>query len=208
MSREPGSSNALRGVELAGGVVLVAAMAWLSPSFAFRAPTNVDQMSDSLLHHVLSMANAVFHEAGHVILIPLGRFLSVLGGSLFQVLIPAVAAVALWRSRSLIGPPFAIWWAGQSTTEVARYVADARGGRLVLLGGRTGRDAPGSHDWRNLLEWTGLLEWDVTLGWVVHLVGVSAMALGLGWAGWLCWQALLGLLAGHWGEESARARRR
>jgi len=73
-------------------------------------------------------------------------------------------------------------------------MADARGGRLMLLGGATGRDAPGTHDWRNLLDWTGLLEWDVALGWATHLVGAAAMAVGLAWLAWLCWQGLLNAL--------------
>ena len=191
--RRPTSPPA--GAPLVGAACLLAAMVWLTPAFAFESPTSVDQISASFVHHVLSMANTVFHEAGHWILAPFGRFLSVLGGSLFQVAIPLVAAVALWRSSSLAGPPFAIWWAGQSTTSVARYIADARGGRLVLLGGGTGRDAPGTHDWRNLLEWTGLLEWDVTLGWAAHIVGTAAMGLGLAWLAWLCWQGLLARLA-------------
>jgi hypothetical protein len=57
-------------------------MVWMTPAFALRPPTNVDQASASFVHHVLSMANTVFHEAGHVILVPFGRFLSVLGDSL------------------------------------------------------------------------------------------------------------------------------
>jgi len=182
------------GGQLVGGTCLLAAIAWMTPAFALVPPTSVDQTSASLLHHILSMANTVFHEAGHVILIPLGRFMSVLGGSLFQVVVPLVVGVALWRSGSVVGPPFALWWAGQSMASVARYIADARGGRLMLLGGVTGRDAPGTHDWRNLLDWTGLLEWDVALGWAAHVVGAAAMMAGLVWLGWLCWQGLLSTL--------------
>ena len=174
-----------------GGVVMVVAMAWMTPAFALKPPTSVDQESASLLHHLLSMANLVFHEAGHVIFSFLGTFMTVLGGSLLEVLIPAVAGVALWQAGSTVGPPFALWWTGQAMTEVATYMADARGGRLMLLGGQTGYDAPEGHDWRNLLSWTGLLEWDVTLGWVVHLAGATLMFAGLGWLAWLCWQGLL-----------------
>lgn len=170
-------------------------MVWMTPAFAFVPPTSVDQTSASFMHHVLSMANTVFHEAGHWILAPFGRFLSVLGGSLFQVAIPVVVGVALWRSASLAGPPFAMWWAGQSTASVARYIADAQGGRLMLLGGVTGRDAPGTHDWRNLLQWTGLLQWDAALGWTVHILAAAAMGVGVVWLGWLCWQGLLTSLA-------------
>jgi len=195
MIAEPRPNSPLAGADLAGATCLLAIMVWMTPAAAFESPTSVEQISASFVHHVLSMANTVFHEAGHWILAPFGRFLSVLGGSLFQVAIPLVVGVALWRSASLAGPPFAMWWAGQSTTSVARYIADAQAGRLVLLGGRTGRDAPGTHDWRNLLEWTGLLQWDVALGWVAHIVGAVAMGLGLAWLAWLCWQGVLAWLA-------------
>jgi hypothetical protein len=40
----------------------------------------------------LHLVNLVFHEAGHVIFGVLGRFLGILGGSLNQVLTPAICA--------------------------------------------------------------------------------------------------------------------
>ncbi len=56
--------------------------------------------------------NLVFHEAGHLIFGFFGQFVGVLGGSLNQVLIPAICVVAFvrthWRCRS--------WPRGSSTT--------------------------------------------------------------------------------------------
>ena len=43
--------------------------------------------------------NLIFHEAGHVIFGFFGEFIAVLGGSLNQVLIPLIAAVAFLRTR-------------------------------------------------------------------------------------------------------------
>jgi hypothetical protein len=46
------------------------------------------EINRSFMHRV----DLVFHEAGHVIFVPLGCFMSVLGGSLAQVLMPLVVA--------------------------------------------------------------------------------------------------------------------
>ena len=81
------------------------------------------------------MANLVFHEAGHIILIPLGEFMSILGGSLFQVLIPLVFLVAFLLKRDAFAATVMMWWTGQSLIDLAPYIADARAQRLVLLGG-------------------------------------------------------------------------
>jgi hypothetical protein len=62
-------------------------------------------ISGSFMHSV----NLVFHEAGHVIFTPFGRFITILGGTLGQWLIPFIVLCAflLRRDRSLVaGPEF------------------------------------------------------------------------------------------------------
>ncbi|WP_176758751.1 zinc ribbon domain-containing protein [Thiohalorhabdus denitrificans] len=138
----------------------------------------------SFLHHV----NLTFHEAGHVLFRPFGRFLTVLGGSLFQVLVPLVVAAAFLVRRHPFGVSVGLWWAGQSLIDVAPYIHDARRMTLPLLGGGTGQDRPGSHDWNNLLRWTGLLEWDHAIAMAAHLLG-SALLLGtLLWGAFALWR--------------------
>ncbi len=57
-------------------------------------------ISDSFMHDV----NLVFHEAGHVIFMPFGRFITVLGGTLNQLLIPFVVLCAfLLKTRDTFG---------------------------------------------------------------------------------------------------------
>ena len=99
----------------------------------------------------MHLPNLVFHEAGHILFTPLGRFMIVLGGSLTQVLVPLVCAGAfLWQTRDPFGAAIAVWWAGESLTDVAPYINDARDLQLVLLGGKTGAEVEG-HDWEYLL---------------------------------------------------------
>ncbi|OWL97932.1 hypothetical protein CBQ26_06780 [Deinococcus indicus] len=83
---------------------------------------------------LLGGVNLVFHEAGHVLLIPAGETLTLLGGSAAQVAVPlACAAAFLWR-----GDRFA---AG-----VAAYIRDAPLRQLDLITGD-----PDTHDWWQLL---------------------------------------------------------
>ena len=108
--------------------------------------------------------------------------LRVLGGSLFQVLVPLVCgAVFLLRNREPFSAAVSLWWAGQSLMDLAPYIADARALRLPLLGGRTGAEVEG-HDWEYLLRATALLRHDVALGRLSFALGALAMIAALAWA--------------------------
>lgn len=132
----------------------------------------------SIMHSV----NLVFHEAGHVIFRLLGDFMTVLGGSLAQLLMPAiVAGHMLLQQRDPFGASIGLWWLGQSLLDLAPYINDARAGRLLLLGGGTGQDSPGRHDWHNILGRLGMLEADHALASVVYGAGAVVMIAAFVW---------------------------
>jgi hypothetical protein len=132
---------------------------------------------------VMHLPNLVFHEAGHILFLPLGRFMSVLGGSLTQVLVPLVCAgTFLLQTRDAFGAAIAIWWAGQSLTDVAPYINDARNLQLVLLGGKTGAEVEG-HDWEYLLNAMGASHHDHAIALVVQTIGTLTMIFALVWGG-------------------------
>ena len=136
------------------------------------------EINASFMHRV----NLVFHEAGHVLFIPFGRFMTVLGGSLGQLLMPAlVIGVFLWRQQDPFAAAVGLWWLAQSTMDLAPYIHDARAGEMILLGGVTGSDRPGYHDWTNLLGWTGLLEQDHAIAAAVDGAGTVLMVLAWLW---------------------------
>jgi len=145
------------------------------------------QTRTSVVDYILSMANLVFHEAGHIILIPLGSFMSTLGGSLFQVLIPSICLVAFLRQRNAFAGAVMLWWTGQNLIDLAPYINDARAQRLVLLGGVTGRDVPGYHDWNNLLTRLDMLAWDHALAGAADRLGSLLIIAALVWAAYLLW---------------------
>ena len=146
----------------------------------FRSQTRV-----SIFDYILSMANLVFHEAGHIILIPLGGFMSTLGGSLFQVLIPLVFLVAFLKKPDSFAAAVMLWWTGQNLIDLAPYIADARAQQLTLLGGVTGRDQPGYHDWNNLLTRLDWLPYDQTLAAFADGLGSLLIVTALLWSGYL-----------------------
>jgi len=135
---------------------------------------------ESMLH----VPDLVFHEAGHVLFGFFGRFLGVLGGSLFQFALPLVLAGAFLRQSDPFGAAVCTWWAGQNLLDLAPYIADARALQLVLLGGKTGAEVEG-HDWEYLLTELGWLRFDRTLGLGAHRLGLVMMAGALIW-GALC----------------------
>ena len=146
----------------------------------------------SFLHNI----NLPFHEAGHILFMPLGRFLMFVGGSLTQVTIPLICAgVLLVKTRDRFGSALCLWWAGENLLDLAPYVADARALQLVLIGGHTGAEVEG-HDWEAILKTLGLLRYDVTLGRAFHFVGTVVMAAALLWAGGLLWRQ-----ARRWAEK-------
>jgi len=99
---------------------------------------------------VMDFVNLPFHEAGHVFLGFFGRFISVLGGTIFQLLIPAVCLVHLLRRGANLGWQLCLFWIGQSLLNISIYAGDAIRQALPLVGG-------GEHDWTYLLTETGLI---------------------------------------------------
>jgi hypothetical protein len=133
--------------------------------------------------------NLVFHEAGHMFMIPFGRFMHVLGGTLGQLAMPLVVCVAFIVKRDdTVGASVALWWFGQSLTDCAPYIADARKLQLELLGGGTGAERDG-HDWEYLLNTLGIAQYDILLGNLVKLAGGAVMLLAVAWGGWMLWRA-------------------
>ena len=136
------------------------------------------EVFQSFMHNIL----LPIHEAGHVLFMPFGEFLTIAGGCLFQVLLPLAIGVAFLRkNRDPFGAAVCLWWAGISLIDLAPYIYDALHPQLTLLGGHTGEDGP--HDWIYLFETLGGLQHAQAWGRFVRMVG-ALLALGaLGWAG-------------------------
>ncbi len=125
----------------------------------------------------LDSLDLAIHETGHLLFGFAGETLMLLGGTLFQLVIPAAFVVALWRAGDRHGATIPLWWMGQNCWNISVYVRDARAQELPLVGG-------GEHDWAILLANWDWLSHDQELGDAVHLVGVVLYVLAIigGWS--------------------------
>ena len=133
----------------------------------------------------LHLVDLVFHKAGHVIFSFFGRFIAVLGGSLNQILIPAICSGVFLARKQYGSASVTLFWTGQSLADVAVYVADGRAMALPLL-------ADGLiHDWNFILGHLGLLRAAEWLGRLTFALGALVMLSGLGLLGWDAWTHML-----------------
>jgi hypothetical protein len=156
---------------VAGRAVALMIMIVLGWKLAGRGLT----MESTGLLSLIRLVDLVFHEAGHVIFGFFGSFIAALGGSLNQVLVPAVCAFHFFRQKQIASASAAVFWTGENVIGVAIYVADGRDMKLPLL-------AEGLvHDWNYLLSELSLRDAAEPLGRLVFVAGVivlvAAMAL-------------------------------
>lgn len=161
-----------------GRAVIFVAMAWWGWTFIVT-PLETNYTGESFLH----LINLPFHEAGHVLFSPFGRFMMILGGSLGQVLMPIICVgTFLVKTRDPFGASAALWWTAENFMDLAPYINDARSLDLLLLGGVTGKETDG-HDWNNILTMLGLLEWDHRLAHIAYNFGILLMLASFLWGG-------------------------
>ncbi len=113
----------------------------------------------------LDNVDLAIHETGHLVFSPFGEFLTVLGGTLFQLMIPLAFVAYFAMKRDWHAATVPLWWTGQSCFNIARYISDARAQDLPLVGG-------GEHDWLWILDELDLLHRDLAIGRAVHGVGI------------------------------------
>ena len=164
-------------MKLAGRLFLLALLLRWTVVFLLW-PMREDVIGSTFIH----LINLPFHEAGHILFSPFGEFMTVLGGSLTQVLIPLVCMVAFLMEASFnpFGAAVMLWWAGENMLDVAIYINDARSLTLTLIGGHTGAEVEG-HDWEHILIMTNSLHLDHRIAWTAHVIGALMMAGGLVW---------------------------
>jgi len=125
----------------------------------------------------LDSLDLAIHETGHLVFVVGGETLAIMGGTLFQLIVPAALAVALWRAGDRHGATVPLWWLGQNCWNISVYIRDARAQELPLVGG-------GDHDWAALLGQWGWMSRDGQIADAVHLLGVLIYLVAIV-GGWL-----------------------
>ncbi len=160
-----------------GRAALLAALALWSVKFIVNG-IDWESIGGSFLHG----ANLAFHEFGHLFFRPFGEFMGILGGSLFQVLLPlALLAVFAVRQRDNFAAAVALWWCGQNFVDLAPYIRDAEYRVLPLVGG----GGEESHDWGNLLSMLDAVDSCYALARTSFTLGALVMLAALAWGAYL-----------------------
>lgn len=125
---------------------------------------------DPMQGSFLDLVDLPIHETGHLIFRIFGEFMTIAGGSLFQVIMPGIfVGYFIWHFK-YYSAAIVLFWVGQSILNVYVYAADAVVMQLVLTSGFTGTE--GSFpDWNYLLTRTGLIGSTKIVAGLIRMVG-------------------------------------
>ena len=123
--------------------------------------------------HLIDGVNLVIHEAGHLVFSPLGEFMMIAGGSLFQVIMPAMFVSYFWYYGKYYSAALVFFWVGQSILNVSVYAGDSLDLQLPLLGGQDS-----VHDWNYMLSSLNLLPATAKIAAAIRLLGTIVIAVG------------------------------
>lgn len=138
----------------------------------------------------LDFVNLIIHEGGHFFFSWFGYTITILGGTLAELIVPLLcAAYFLWH-RETLGFTFSAFWFFENFPYIGTYMADARAQNLPLVGS-------GDHDWAILFGQWGLLLQDQKIGATMRVLGWLGM---LSVVGWLARQTY-----SHWSDSKSSA---
>jgi hypothetical protein len=123
---------------------------------------------------LLDNVNLPIHETGHIVFSPFGELITALGGTLFQLIVPAVFVGYFLRRRDQFAASIALWWVAENLWNIAVYVADAQAQELPLVGG-------GEHDWAFILAELDLLRQDARIAAMVRFAGTLLFVIAILW---------------------------
>ena len=117
------------------------------------------------------------HEFGHVLFLPFGRTLCLLGGSFLQLALPFCVALFFVTRMFPFIASFFLFWFSFSCFNLAPYIADAHSRSIQLLTVST--EPESEHDWWNMLSGWGLLAHDQQIANVVRTIGALCCILAI-----------------------------
>ena len=129
--------------------------------------------------HFIDGANLLLHEGGHIIFMPFGEFLYILGGSLTQVMLPLLFVIYFYWQKQQYSAALVLFWVGENLLNVSVYAGDAVKMQLPLLGGDNV-----IHDWNWLLVYTGQLHHTDGIALTIRTLGTLAILAAAVWSLW------------------------
>lgn len=117
--------------------------------------------------HFIDNVDLIIHEAGHMVFMPFGQFIMVLGGSLLQVLVPIMFFVYFYRAKQHFSQAVMLLWIAVNLFYIGLYASDAIKMELPLLGG----DGV-AHDWNYLLMESKLIAQTKLVSDIIYFAGL------------------------------------
>ncbi|MBZ5526105.1 MAG: hypothetical protein LAP21_28125 [Acidobacteriia bacterium] len=118
---------------------------------------------------LLDNIHLVTHEAGHLLFSWMGETPELWGGTILQLLVPALLAAAFALRRELAGTVFCAVAFFHSLTGVATYMIDALRHELPLVTVGAPADEA-QHDWVRIFSSLGVLPHAIQIGNTVRLL--------------------------------------
>ena len=123
---------------------------------------------------LIDNVNLPIHETGHIVFSAFGELITALGGTLFQLIVPAVFVGYFLKRRDQFAASVALWWVAENFWNIAVYVADAQEQALPLVGG-------GEHDWAFILAELDVLQQDARIATMVRFAGTVLFVVAILW---------------------------
>ena len=139
---------------------------------------------------LLDNVHLPIHEGGHLLFGWLGETLGLWGGTLLQLLVPALLAMAFVIRREIPGVAFCVLAFFHSLSGVAIYMSDALRQELPLVTVGAPADEA-QHDWVRIFSSLGVLPHAIQIGNFTRLIAWAGMVGTLVWFAWRQRQAQL-----------------
>jgi hypothetical protein len=125
----------------------------------------------------IDYVNLIIHEGGHFFFSWFGYTITILGGTLGELIVPLLCAIYFVCQREITAVAFCGFWFFENFLYIGTYMADARALSLPLVGS-------GDHDWEILFGQWGLLMQDQRIGGITRTLGWIGMLATVAWFLW------------------------
>jgi hypothetical protein len=151
----------------------IAGIAWLVFYVLFFLYALADRSRFLLIDYV----NLMIHEGGHFFFSWFGYTITILGGTLGELIVPFLCALYFFWKREVTAVAFCGFWFFENFLYIGTYMADARAQVLQLVGS-------GEHDWEVLFTQWGLMLQDQKIGHAIRAIGWIGMIASVLWLAW------------------------
>ena len=132
---------------------------------------------------LLDNVHLPIHEAGHLLFGWFGETLGLWGGTILQLLVPALLAGAFVVRGDALGTTFCAFAFFHSLTGVATYMIDALRRELTLVTVGAPADEA-EHDWVHIFSNLGVLPHAIQIGTTVRVIAWIGFIATLVWFSW------------------------